>query len=327
MRTIPTILCFMFWTTVVGPAWAERYAIVVGVNECPKFRLPDGAKPRPLRGAENDADEIAYTLARQFKFDRQHIHVLKGPEATYQELKSKFQRVAEQTRPDDVFVFHFSGHGTQYPDRRPFDETDRLDEALCMFDATAHGENLLLDDQLGLWLDDIQARQITVILDCCHSGTGIKDPDDAVVPRYLPIKLPGPRPSASNEPWRELRSGTKSFGRRLTAFFACRSDQQAYERRLLDFRPPKRIGQFSHYLLEALKNSQADVDHDGSISNQEAYDYAAIRLDETFNRTRSEPARQTPVIETETANSPLFGVRRTDAGDHSSKGSTGKLVP
>ena len=29
---------------------AEGYAVVVGVNECPKFRLPDGTRPRPLRG-------------------------------------------------------------------------------------------------------------------------------------------------------------------------------------------------------------------------------------------------------------------------------------
>ena len=51
----------------------------------------------------------------------------------------------------------------QIRDVLPLDEEDRLDEALCCFDVTADGKNLLLDDELGLWLDDLKAGAITVI--------------------------------------------------------------------------------------------------------------------------------------------------------------------
>ncbi len=182
----------------------ERYALVVGVNECPQFRVTGGVRPRALRGAESDADAVAEALEKQMGFPAANIELLKGSRATYAAVKSALEQLRKKARRGDCVVVHFSGHGTQVPDRAPLDETsDALDEALCLADATDEGKNLLLDDELGLLLDDIAADQLTVILDCCHAGTGTKEPDDEVVARYLPF--PGVRRAPQTKPaWQEI---------------------------------------------------------------------------------------------------------------------------
>ena len=294
---------------------ADSWAIVVGVNEYPRVRLADGSQPPPLRGAEADADVMANVLIERFAIPKDHLQLLKGTLATRAKLQTAFADVSRQAQPDDLFVFHFSGHGTRVPDRRPFDEEDRLDEALCLADTNGDGENLLIDDDLARWLEDIPARQITVILDCCHAGTGTKAPDDDVVPRFLPLSVATNAIMLPKPAWRELRDMTKGGTRHLTAFFACRSDQQAYERRFpigkvpaKGGQAPAKAGQFTQALLAGLRDSAADANKDGTITNQELLRFSVERLDDSFNRNRSRPAeRQEPLLETEDANSPVFG--------------------
>jgi len=205
-----------------------------------------------------------------------------------------------------LVVFHFSGHGTQIPDRPPIDETeDGLDEALCLADSTSEGDNLLVDDELGLWLDDIEAAQVTVILDCCHAGTGTKDTDDDIAARYLPF--PGvQRSKAAKSFWRELKPTTKSLFCRHTAFFACEPQQQAYERRFPEMTAPARAGQFTHFLLLGLASGQADANHDGVITNAEAIQFARSQLDKGFNQARDEKARQQPTLEADDKDAPVI---------------------
>lgn len=292
-----------------GPASrGENYAIVIGVNDCPAFRLPDGSRPKSLGGAEVDADAVASRLVERFGFARPQVRLLKGPQATLAAVRQALGDVARRARPSDHVVFHFSGHGTQVADRRPFDEADGRDEALCLADADASGENVLVDDELGLWLDDLQAASATVVLDCCHAGSGTKDADDDVVARFLPMPLPRPQPTqAPKAAWRELAGGSKSLGRRTTALFACQAQQQAYERRLPAAGSPARAGQFTYFLLEGLEGLKADADADGTVSVREAFDYTRRRLDETFNRHRAEPAdRQEPQLESDADAAAVF---------------------
>lgn len=289
-------------------AAADTFALIVGVNDCPSFRLPDGSRPRSLRGAETDAEQMAELLIAQGALDKQHVQILLGKQATYHAVKSAFLALIRQLKPGDRFIFQFSGHGTQIPDRPPLDEPDGLDEALCVYDATAQGDNLVVDDELGQWLDEIPARNITVLLDCCHAGTGTKDPDDDIAARYLPAQAAGFPPKMAKEPWRDLRSSSKSLDKQITAFFACAADQQAYERRMPQMKAPARVGQFTHYFLEGLKDARADVNHDGVISNQESLDYAKSRLQETFNHARAQVRdRQEPTLETAEPGKPIFG--------------------
>ncbi len=297
-----------------APARAEGLALIVGVNECPEFRLPDGARPRPLQGAENDTDALADLLIGQFGFAGKNVVVLKGPGATREKIKAAFLNLAGRTRAEDQFLFHFSGHGTQIADVQPFDEPDGRDEALCPWDATAFGANLIRDDELGFWLDDLRTRRVTVILDCCHAGTGTKDVDSdpEIASRFLPMKLAEQRPARAKRPWRELQGNTKGFGTQTASFFACQPDQEAYERRFLDRQPPRRAGQFSHFFLEGLRDAAADQNRDGIVSNGELLRFVSRRLDESFNRGRSSPAaHQNAAIETSFPDAPVLAADRS----------------
>ena len=76
--------------------------------------------------------------------------------------------------PGDSLVFHYSGHGSQVPDRNGDETTDRLDEILCPYDLD--WDRPLTDDDLAAACANVpQGALLTVILDCCHSGTGLRD--------------------------------------------------------------------------------------------------------------------------------------------------------
>ncbi len=290
----------VFWVGITAVR-ADVYALVVGVNECSEFQFVDGSRPKPLRGAEADAGKLAQLLIEQYRWPVEHVQVLKGSAATRTAIATAFGELTRKLRPDDTLIFHFSGHGTQILDRKPFDEPDGLDEALCPSDATVAGDNLIIDDELGIWLENLPCRQATVILDCCHSGTGIKNVDDDVAARFLPMSLEAQKQNLTANPevpWRELQGDAKSLDRRVTALYACQARQQAYERRLPEMKAPARVGQFSHFLIEGVREKKADADHNGIVSSREAVDYARRRLDVTFNRGRERAVeRQEPVLE------------------------------
>lgn len=279
------------------------WALVVVVDDCPRFRLPGGARPRPLKGAERNARAFADFLQKTSQYEESHFHLILGKQATLNALGTAFEDLQRKSAAGDAFVFYFSAHGTQLDDQKPFDEADELDEALCLADAQPDGEGLLLDDQLGLWLDDLECRHITVVLDCCHSGTGIKELDDDIVPRYLPGRMDPVRRDAPPTIRNELQNTTKGIDRSLTAVYACQPEQQAYERRFTVGPQSVRSGQFTHFLLQGLESRDADRDNDDSITAEEAVGYVLKELDQTFNRERKNPSdRQTPALDSSRPN-------------------------
>lgn len=276
----------------------ERYALVIGVNECPDFRLAGDIKPRPLRGAESDAQAMSKCCHDTLGIPKDHIHLLLGKQATLREVRRRWKQLDGVCGKDDSILFYFAGHGTQVKDQRPLDEEDDgLDEALCLADAKAGGENLLLDDELGNWLEESKAGRLSVILDACHSGTGTKDTDDDLASRHLPSAASGRKTDKANEPWRDLRSSTKSLDKELIALFACQPNQQAYERRMQGQKSPQRSGQFTHFVLEGLTDRIADRNQDGMLSAKELLDHVQARLDASFNEGRTQSVdRQQPAL-------------------------------
>jgi uncharacterized caspase-like protein len=301
------------WLLAVNAVRAgEKWALVIGVNDCPEFRLADGSRPRPLRGAETDAEAVSTSLAGQFGFKTSRLTVLLGRQATLASVRAALTQIARMAGPDDTVVFYFSGHGTQARDQRPVEEEDGLDEALCCYDGTADVKSLLLDDELGRWLDELRASDVTIVLDSCHSGTATKAFDDDLASRYLPLQSAVGAVSQSTAPWSELKPSTKSLTvQRRIALFACRPEQQAYERRFPGQQAPARSGQFTRYLLDGLRQQSADADGDRQVTGAEAMAYVKRRLDESFNASRSEPVdRQEPLMELTGADIPLFSGRK-----------------
>lgn len=289
----------------------KKYALCIGVNDSPEFRLEDGSRPRPLRGAETDAKAFDKLLVEQFGFDRTLVQLIVGKQATLEGIRKALKQLGQAANPDDTVVLYFAGHGTQIRDVRPLDEEDGVDEALFCYDVTADRKNLLIDDELGRWLDGLQAGAVTVILDCCHSGTGTKDPEVDLVPRYLPLVASMPMPNRATAPWSDLRPSTKSLAiQQRVTFYACQPAQQAYERRFPEQHAPARSGQFTHYLIEGLRKQRAEQLAGTPIMARKIAAFVQHQLDEFFNKARPADAdRQQPLLEATAEDLPLLGYR------------------
>ena len=297
------LICYTFlacYLVSASSAHAARYALVIGVNECPQFRFADSTQPRPLRGAESDAQAMAKLLQDQFAVSADRLHLLLGPKATRKSFREIMDQLARHLTSEDLLVFYFAGHGTQVRDQQPLDEADRLDEALCLADATAAARDLILDDEIGEWIERLRTSKITVIFDCCHAGSGTKDALDDLAARHLTIVLEPPlAKEAEQSSWADLQPVTKSLEPKVViALFACQSQQQAYERRFADQVAPARSGQFTRYLAKALQNSEADTNADRLVSPEEAHAWISRELDRSFNEGRQkQEEKQQPAWE------------------------------
>lgn len=70
-----------------------------------------------------------------------------------------------------TLFFHYSGHGSQAIDEDG-DESDGKDECLCPIDYARAG--MILDDEIRGVLQCLnKGKKLTMILDCCHSGSGV----------------------------------------------------------------------------------------------------------------------------------------------------------
>jgi hypothetical protein len=142
-------------------------ALIIAVNE---YEAVSG-----LRGCVNDAQNMAQLFTETFGFASDHVHLIKDRDARKSRVKAEIQWLFEDLRSGDRAAFHFSGHGSQIVDAQ-HDETDKLDELICLQDMDfARPGSYFLDDELGKLLKKCpKGVFLTVFLDCCHSGTGTR---------------------------------------------------------------------------------------------------------------------------------------------------------
>lgn len=151
-----------------------KRALLVGVNNYRDPQIQD------LGGCVNDVLNVRAILKEHFKFEDAGIHVLTDERATCANIRDRLHQLVYASKDGDATVFHFSGHGSQIRDRSGDELTDQLDELICPHDMDWNRrETFLIDDDLssifeeGGWsLSSNQAME--VILDCCHSGTGLR---------------------------------------------------------------------------------------------------------------------------------------------------------
>ena len=115
-------------------------------------------------GCELDVDNMARileTLGYQ-------IQTLKTKEATHDAILSSLYRAAENRVASDIFVFYYSGHGGQQPDKNG-DELDGKDETLVAYNRE------IIDDKIHKAFTKFESDvHIIMISDSCNSGTNYK---------------------------------------------------------------------------------------------------------------------------------------------------------
>lgn len=151
----------------VGNLFAENRALIVGIADYGHPRLN-------LRGPRIDV-ELTKRMALALGFKESQIRTLLDKKATRDNiLKALAEWCIKGVGPGDKVLIYFSGHGAQVPDFNG-DEDDLCDEALVAADVVQkHALAFIVDDLLNRYLSRSKSKEILVILDCCHSGTGTK---------------------------------------------------------------------------------------------------------------------------------------------------------
>jgi hypothetical protein len=191
-----------------------KRALLIGIN---RYRIP-GAD---LRGCVNDVRNLQAVLTQYYGFEAGGIRTLLDLDATKKNIMAGIRELLTGARKGDVLLLHYSGHGANVPDDNG-DEADQRDEILCPTDLD--WRDPLRDDWLRTTFDRMKPGvNLTVIMDCCHSGSNTRaifPPDAPSIPRYLP----NPWDIMAEESGRKLRGKVTSELRKSLRARRRRSD-------------------------------------------------------------------------------------------------------
>lgn len=135
---------------------ARVFAIMVGISDY-------GDEANNLPYTDEDAEKLAETLQREGVLNASSV-VLTNAEATMGGVRRAFQNVARQAGPNDMFLFFFSGHGSQDEIAPSAVEPDGHRETIVLRD----GE--LSDTEMASLFESVNARLSLLVLDSCFSG-------------------------------------------------------------------------------------------------------------------------------------------------------------
>jgi len=144
-----------------------KKAFLVGINKYPGSAL---------RGCVNDVITIFQILTSKFGFKAEEIKVISDYEATKENILKGLKWLTTGVKSGDTIVFHYSGHGSQVmvDDCTSSNEVDQREEILCPVDLDWNDP--LRDHTVGAYFKRVPKDCTTlVILDCCHSGTGLRN--------------------------------------------------------------------------------------------------------------------------------------------------------
>jgi len=139
----------------------RRTALCMGVDAYPDPQ-------HRLAGCTNDARAWAGALKSQ-GFE---VSLLLDGQVTRAAMDRQLRQLVTQSRVGDVIVVQYAGHGSNVQDLDG-DEADSRDEALCPVDF-ASGALYIDDDIANVFALLPQGVNLTVFMDCCHSGSNTR---------------------------------------------------------------------------------------------------------------------------------------------------------
>ncbi|GID27505.1 caspase family protein [Paractinoplanes brasiliensis] len=223
------------------------YALLVGID---RYRTVPG-----LSGCVRDVlDARAHLGSTTAPGTELVLKVLLNEQATRAAVVDGIVKHLGQAGPDDVALFWFAGHGSEWPAppwAEPFEPTGTIQTLVCADSRTGDVPDLW-DKELSLLLDDVSDRagHVTVVLDSCHSDGAtreLREREPAVRTRSAPPPDSTPALDALRPRLEErLRAGNPA---QHVVLAACRSFEAAEERTL----DRERRGVFTWSLLRAMR--------------------------------------------------------------------------
>lgn len=247
---------------------SPRFALLVGVGT---YAQPAAqtARVTPLNGPPNDVELMRKLLTEKYGFAEpgKQIVTLRGPEATRSAIESSFRShlIGNAAKhPGATILFYFSGHGSQAANQSGT-EGDELDETLVAYDSRATGGRDIRDKEIADWLKQLRkhTKNITVILDSCHSGDATKDIGTSpIVAKRLP---PHPEMSPKDAPLPTSKASAaapNSFlpTQEYAAISGSAANELSYEGVVLDDSGRSRYhGFLTYFLVRALRRDPAQT--------------------------------------------------------------------
>ncbi|KAB8314425.1 caspase family protein [Tolypothrix campylonemoides VB511288] len=237
-----------------------KWALLIGIN---KYQYPE---INQLFGCVNDVELMSKILQENFEFPSDQIAVLRDEQATRDGILAAMDALVDSVGENDIVVIHYSGHGSQMTDREG-DEKDGLDETIVPYDSgrSPNPNRDITDDEIYLRLLRLSEKtpHITLLFDCCHSGTISRDPFGAnerwVEPDLRPIEELPPSPVLA-ELGRGVRdsgpSGWLPLSERYVLIAACRDEEKAYEYTPTQTDSIIQHGALTYFLGQALRSAQ-----------------------------------------------------------------------
>ena len=251
------------------PSESKRWALLVGVDEYESGRIS------PLMGASNDAEKLAEALVKYAGFPLDQVIVLSSKQAEARRPKrnniiDQLDKVIGNVPEDGLFLFAFSGHGTEAEQKG----------YLLPQDAISADRNVRVLENTAIPVEYVReeirikgVRQVIVLLDSCRND---------------PRKDRGGGDNLMAEP---LAAGF-DFDRRNTGiegfvtFYATKSGMRAYED------PERRQGYFSQAFIEGLSGRAKNMN--GEVTLAGLMKYIEDQVPVYVRRSQERSARQEP---------------------------------
>ena len=164
------------YSRVLERSTNRKLALLVGVNQYPD-NIPS------LQGCLTDVEMQQELLIHRYGFNPADIMTVTDNseiKPTRSGILEAFEEhLIKQAKPGDVVVFHYSGHGSQVIDSNPIPEFGELNGTMVAYDARSElanetGVGDIMGKTLFLLMYALPTDNVTVVLDSCHSGGGVR---------------------------------------------------------------------------------------------------------------------------------------------------------
>lgn len=258
---------------------AEKHALVIAIGDYPEEgKWPDIS-------SANDVIHVEATLAK-LGFQEKNIIKVLDAEATRHGILTAFSVIQNRLKLGDIVYIHFSGHGQQIVDQNG-DEIDLLDEAIVPYDSPMlfdegvyEGGQLIRDDEIGVITTKMRELcgsdgQLILILDSCHSGTGVRGMGKA----RGTDKIMGPANFRNNTAQTETSQSLEGIQNNglapIASFYGSSPRELNYETRDEQLRP---VGSLSFAITSVLSNMTI------AYSFEEIFDRVKMNMKSTSPR-------------------------------------------
>jgi hypothetical protein len=241
----------------------NKLALLVGINN---YKYPD--RVPALAGSLNDVEDMREVLIGKFEFPPENIMVLTDSKATHTEIINAIRtHLIAKARPGDIVVVHYSGHGSQMKDVTgkmisgldetivPYDSRDPQGKIFDISGAELHG--LLL--QLAA-----KTKNVTFILDSCHSGTLVRGARVRSIP--ADTRTPPPNTYGSQNTTRGVVDTDEHASPAFATIAAATSKESAFE----VFEGEKDHGALTYFLTRQLRRAKAGTTYRDIMDNVSA---------------------------------------------------------